>query len=69
MDFVNNASFKRYDKICKLRSSSELDTVDFKPHLLRLVCCFSLESDVSLAVSMDLDSKSIARAFAIPKKA
>ena len=29
VDFVNNASFKRYDKICKLRSSSELDTVDF----------------------------------------
>ena len=28
-DFEKNASFKRYDKICKLRSSSELDTVDF----------------------------------------
>ena len=51
MDIASNASFKRYyDKVCKV--------------LARPVCCFSLENNVSLAPSMDLNSRSIARASA-----
>ena len=49
------------------KARQKLRSIDqpFQPRLPRLVCCFSLESDVGIAPSMDLVSISIASASAV----
>ena len=49
------------------KARQKLQSIDrpLQPSLPRLVCCFSLESDVGIAPSMDLVLISIARASAV----
>ena len=50
--------------VTREKASQNVDR-PFQPRLPKLVCCFSLESDVGIAPSIDLVSISIARASAM----